>query len=277
MSKGKLRSLKKRIDSTNSTMQITRAMEMVARAKVRKVERNLEFVRDYEKALDETLAKVMDASDEVLAQNGSGDVLLVITADMGLCGSFNGEILRLADSVVKEGNVKAIVTVGQKAENFFKGSELLAVSRSRFYEIPDSDEAAVIADDVLDIMHEKGANGFQIVYSHFKNPIAQIARKTRVLPYSPGEVKENDLYDFEPIPEELLKNILDSWIISKVLLAAHETKVGETFARMNSMGNATENAKKMIESLTLSRNKVRQANITNEILEVVNGAEALKA
>jgi len=279
VSKGKLRAIKERIESTESTMQITRAMEMVARAKIKKVEKSLAFVREYEAALRKNLSIVSASTDETGLFSGEGDVLIVVTADMGLCGAFNSEVLRLADDTLKKekDGIKAIVTIGNKAEQHFKGSALHFDSFTRFYDIPDADEAAMIWNRVFEIMRKKSASGLKIVYSRFKNPIIQLPVLYEVLPFEADEIPEiKEVYDFEPKSDNLYKELLESWVTSAILLATYETKVGELFARQNAMKNATENAQKMIEQLTLIRNKVRQATITQEIIEVVNGAEALK-
>ncbi|AKI96782.1 ATP synthase F1 subunit gamma [Kosmotoga pacifica] len=277
MSKGKLRAIKERIESTESTMQITRAMEMVARAKIKKVEKSLIFVRKYESTLRKTLSIVRSSINEVEKPSGEGSVLLVITADMGLCGAFNSEILRLADGVLEKGEIKAIITVGNKCEQHYKGNPLLKGSFSRFYDVPDPDEAVIIWNRVYEAMNEVNASGLKIVYSRFKNPMVQLPAIYEVLPFEPDDNFEtNELYDFEPEIDVLYGELLESWVTSVILLVTYETKVGELFARQNAMKNATENAQKMIEQLTLIRNKVRQATITQEIIEVVNGAEALK-
>ncbi len=275
MSKGKLRAIKKRIESTNSTMQITRAMEMVAGAKINNTQKGLRFVRQYEQSMERALKRAYLGLESRPELSGEGDLLLVVTADMGLAGAFNAEILKLAEQELKKLNVKRLVTVGVKAESYFKkhGVELSAFSH--FYDTPDLDEAAIIVDDIMDAMEANNLGGLSMVYSNFKTPLAQVPKVVNILPLKPFERTENDLYDFEPDIELLYRDILYSWIVSIVLRGLYETKVGELYARQNAMKNATENASNMIERLTLVRNKLRQSNITQEIIEVVNGAEAL--
>ncbi len=275
MSKGKLRQIKKRIDSTNSTMQITRAMEMVARAKIKKIESYLQYVRLYEKGLRKTLAIAGRELSELPFEDGEGEVLVVVTSDVGLCGSFNSEILRRADRILKEEKVDFIVAVGTKAEVHFRRNERVREVFSKFYDEPDIEAAGIIADRILDLMKREKASGLRIVFSRFKSSLAQLADVVKVFPIGMDEA-DSDMYDFEPGVEELFDDVLTSWVISALLLAMQETRVGELYARQNAMRNATENAEKMIEKLTLGKNKLRQATITQEIIEVVNGAEALK-
>lgn len=160
----------------------------------------------------------------------------------------------------------------------YKKHKLFKKAFTRFYDVPDVDEAAIIVDEVLAIKEELNASGFKVVYSEFKNPIVQLPKTLRLLPLEPiaEEEKDEDMYDFEPEVSVIFPEMLNSWIISEILRATYETKVGELFSRQNAMKSATENAQKLIERLTLERNKVRQATITQEIIEIVNSAEALK-
>ncbi|RAM60575.1 ATP synthase F1 subunit gamma [Mesotoga sp. SC_3PWM13N19] len=275
MSKGKLRTIKKRIESTNSTMQITRAMEMVARAKINKVQKGLKFVRLYERAMERALIRAYFGDSNHPDSGGEGEILLVVSSDMGLAGAFNAEIMKAAEREVAKSNVIHIVTVGIKAESHFKKSGVPITPFSHFFDTPDLDEAAIIVDDIEEIMDSKNASCLKMVFSSFKNPLAQIPKTVKLLPVEDFEKPDNDLFDFEPEIEVLYEDVLNSWLVAKVLQGLYETKVGELFSRQAAMKNATENAKNMIEQLTLVRNKLRQSNITQEIIEVVNGAEAL--
>lgn len=275
VSKGKLRTIKKRIESTNSTMQITRAMEMVARAKINKVQKGLKFVRLYERAMERALIRAYFGDSNHPDSGGEGEILLVVSSDMGLAGAFNAEIMKAAEREVAKSNVIHIVTVGIKAESHFKKSGVPITPFSHFFDTPDLDEAAIIVDDIEEIMDSKNASSLKMVFSSFKNPLAQIPKTVKLLPVEDFEKPDNDLFDFEPEIEVLYEDVLNSWLVAKVLQGLYETKVGELFSRQAAMKNATENAKNMIEQLTLVRNKLRQSNITQEIIEVVNGAEAL--
>lgn len=275
MSKGKLRAIKKRIESTASTMQITRAMEMVARAKINKVQKGLGFIRLYEQSMNRALKKAYFGLETKPQTSGEGTLLLVVTSDMGLAGAFNSEILKLAETEMKKHPVRHVAAIGVKAETFFKTQSVTTTGYSHFYDIPDLDEAGIIADDIIDIMESKEIMELRMIYSNFRNAIAQLPKAERLLPIEKFEMDKRDVFDYEPGVEELYVDLLHSWVVSKILLGLYETRVGELYARQNAMKNATENAKNMIEKLTLVRNKLRQSNITQEIIEVVNGAEAL--
>lgn len=275
MSKGKLRQIKKRIDSTRSTMQITRAMEMVARAKIKKIERTLQYVRMTEEGLRRALKIAAREVSELPYEAGEGEVLVIMTSDMGLCGSFNSEILKHSDRILEKEDIRSIVTVGTKAEAHYRHSDRVKEVFSKFYDEPDIEAAGVIADRLFDLMKRENTSGLRLVYSRFKSSLAQTADTMRVFPLDLSD-SDSDVYDFEPEVEILFEELVTSWVINSVLLAMHETKVGELHARQNAMRNATENAEKMIERLTLGKNKLRQATITQEIIEVVNGAEALR-
>jgi len=256
-------------------MQITRAMEMVARAKINKVQKGLKFVRLYERAMERALIRAYFGDSNHPDSGGEGEILLVVSSDMGLAGAFNAEIMKAAEREVAKSNVIHIVTVGIKAESHFKKSGVPITPFSHFFDTPDLDEAAIIVDDIEEIMDSKNASSLKMVFSSFKNPLAQIPKTVKLLPVEDFEKPDNDLFDFEPEIEVLYEDVLNSWLVAKVLQGLYETKVGELFSRQAAMKNATENAKNMIEQLTLVRNKLRQSNITQEIIEVVNGAEAL--
>ncbi|TYB90891.1 MAG: ATP synthase F1 subunit gamma [Kosmotoga sp.] len=275
MSKGKLRAIKQRIESTESTMQITKAMQMVATAKLKKVERGLPPIKEYEKRIFNTLKVVHNSLEYPPSNNGEGEVLIIITADMGLCGAFNSEIIRYAHKYVEQNNIKGIITVGIKAEKAFSMHKAFSKAFSRYYDTPDLDEVAVIWDEAYEKLREVNASSLKVIYAKLKNILVQLPETKTIFPLDvEDESKEN--YDFEPSPEEIYDDLLNSWGISVLLSTAYETKLGELYSRQNAMKNATDNAVDLIEKLTLEKNKVRQSTITREIIEIVNGAEALE-
>lgn len=279
MSRGLLRSLKKRIDSTYSTMKITRAMEMVARAKMSKIRYGLDPIKEYEGELKKTvnyLYKKLPLKNENKPQ---GDFLIVVSSDMGLCGGFNSELFRKVNKEISDDGIEGIISLGTKAENYYKDLKIVRNSFSKFYDIPTPDDAEVIINTFYENKEkDKKDYGLLVAYNEFKNPLIQIPTVQRILPYDVDDKKiPEDIYDFEPQPEILFNDLERAWVVSKVLLSLYESKYGELYARQNSMKAATDNAKELIDSLTLLKNKVRQSNITQEITEVVSGANALKS
>lgn len=275
MSKGKLRAIKKRIESTESTMQITKAMQMVATAKLKKVEKGLSPIKEYEKRIFNTLKVVHNSLEYPPKNEGKGEVVIIITADMGLCGAFNSEIIRYAHKYVDKNNIEGIITVGIKAEKAFSKHKAFSRAFSRYYDTPDLDEVAVIWDEAYEKLKEVNAYSLKIIYAKLKNILVQLPEVKTIFPLdTEDERREN--FDFEPSPEEIYYDLLNSWGISALLSTAYETKLGELYSRQNAMKNATDNAKDLIEKLTLEKNKVRQSTITREIIEIVNGAEALE-
>jgi len=279
MSRGLLRSLKKRIDSTYSTMKITRAMEMVARAKMSKIRYGLDPIKEYEKELKKSINYLYNKLPQAKENKPKKDFLVVVSTDMGLCGGFNSELFRKVNKEISEGKIEGIISIGTKAENYFKDFKIVRNSFSKFYDIPTPDDAEVIINTFYETMEkDKEDYGLLVAYNEFKNPLIQIPTVQRILPYDVDEDKlPEDVYDYEPEPEILFHDLEKAWIVSKVLLSLYESKYGELYARQNSMKAATDNAKELIDSLTLLKNKVRQSNITQEITEVVSGANALKS
>ena len=279
MSRGLLRSLKKRIDSTYSTMKITRAMEMVARAKMSKIRYGLDPIKEYEKELKKSINYLYKQLPLMKENETEGDFLIVVSTDMGLCGGFNSELFRKANKKIVDGKIEGIISIGTKAENYFKDLKIVRNSFSKFYDIPTPDDAEVIINTFIENkVKDKKNYGLLVAYNEFKNPLIQIPKIQRIIPYDFDEDKmPEDVYDYEPNPEILFNDLEKAWIVSKVLLTLYESKFGELYARQNSMKAATDNAKELIESLTLLKNKVRQSNITQEITEVVSGANALKS
>jgi F-type H+-transporting ATPase subunit gamma len=279
MSRGLLRTLKKRIDSTYSTMKITRAMEMVARAKLSKIRYGLDPIIAYEKELKKSinyLHKKVFLGEKIKTEE---NFLIIVSTDMGLCGGFNSELFRKVNRELSEKKIAGIISVGLKAENYFKNSKLMRNSFSKFFDVPTPDDAEIIINTFYeDKDKDKKDYGLLVAYNEFKNPLVQVPTIQRILPYDVDDSElPDDVYDFEPYPEKLFEDLEKNWIISKVLLSLFESKYGELYARQNSMKTATDNAKDLIDSLTLLKNKVRQSNITQEITEVVSGANALKS
>ncbi|ROU03532.1 F0F1 ATP synthase subunit gamma [Histidinibacterium lentulum] len=291
-----LKDLKNRISSVKSTRKITKAMQMVAAAKLRRAQEAAEMSRPYAErfnAVMATLAKSVGDSEsapKLLAGTGKQDVhlLVVMTAERGLCGGFNSNIAKLArthaERLLGEGKTVKILTVGKKgrdvlkrgyADHFVGHVDLSDVKRIGYA------EAQGIAKDVLNRFDEGEFDVATIFYSKFVNVVTQEPTAQQVIPASYGEAEEEEatgsgaLYDYEPSEEEILADLLPRGVATQIFSALLENGASEQGARMTAMDNATRNAGEMIDKLTIEFNRTRQAVITNELIEIISGAEAL--
>ena len=288
-----LKEVKTRIKSVASTQQITKAMKMVAAAKLRKAQGNIVQMRPYAEKLEEILVNVSRSiyNDEVNEFGSSREnnrvMIVVITSDRGLCGAFNNNVCKRAVSLINEqyklqyntGNV-SILSVGKRGRDFFK---------KRGYNVVED-----YTDTFVDLSFEKGRrvaefvmNGFikgdvdkvDIVYNEFKNIATQIIRAESYLPIVKEDTSETSTiptdYIFQPNEEVIIEELIPKSLKIKLYKAILESNAAEHGARMTAMGQATDNAGELLKSLRLTYNRTRQAAITKEILEIVGGAEAL--
>jgi F-type H+-transporting ATPase subunit gamma len=275
MGRGKLRAIKKKVEATKSLMKITRAMEMVARAKVRKFEREYRKFKEYLDELERIKEKLpLKELESPLAVGGDKTAILVIAADMGLCGAFNTEINKAAEERAnKIADFAGFIAIGYKAVSHFRKKNLMK-GYEKLYDMPSMKIASEIADHVISLVKSGEVGKVEVVYGKFINALIQRPRIETLIPVEVGKGDEN--IEYEPSVEKMMDSFLYFYISSKILNYMFETKVSEYYARQNAMKNATDNANEMIRTLTLEYNKARQASITQEIIEIVNGAEALK-
>ncbi|MDG4648294.1 F0F1 ATP synthase subunit gamma [Roseibacterium sp. SDUM158017] len=289
-----LKDLKNRIASVKSTRKITKAMQMVAAAKLRRAQEAAEMARPYAEKMEAVMGGLAQSVGEsetaprLLAGTGSRDVhmLVVMTAERGLCGGFNSSIVRLArqriQSLVAEGKTVKILTVGKKgreqlrrdhADKFVGHVDLSDVKRIGYA------EAADIARGLLERFDAGEFDVATIFYNRFQSVISQVPTDTQVIPASFDAPEEADaaatLYDYEPSEEGVLADLLPRGVATQIFTALLENAASEQGARMSAMDNATRNAGDMIEKLTIEYNRSRQAVITNELIEIISGAEAL--
>ena len=286
-----LKDLKNRIESVKSTRKITKAMQMVAAAKLRRAQEAAEQARPYAERFNAVLSQLAasaegsDTAPKLLAGTGSEDthLIVVLTSERGLAGGFNGNIVKIAryriDQLLGQGRTVKILTVGKK------GREMLRRDHgSRFVDHVDMTEvkrvgyedAAGIAKNILDRFEAGEFDVATLYYSEFENVITQKPVETRLIPASFEEGEgPSPLYDYEPSEEGILRELLPRGIATKVFTALLENAAGEQGARMSAMDNATRNAGEMIEDLTVEYNRSRQAAITTELIEIIAGAEAL--
>lgn len=288
-----LKDLKNRIASVKSTRKITKAMQMVAAAKLRRAQDAAEAARPYAERFNAVMAGLAtsvggsDTAPRLLAGTGEDKVhlLVVMTAERGLCGGFNSNIAKLAKqhaaSLLAQGKTVKILTVGKKgrdqlkrdyAKHFVGHVDLTEVKRVSYA------DAQGVARDVLDRFDAAEFDIATIFFSKFVNVVSQTPTAQQIIPAQfdePAADATSLLYDYEPDEEAILADLLPRGVATQIFTALLENGASEQGARMSAMDNATRNAGDMIDKLTIQYNRSRQAVITNELIEIISGAEAL--
>lgn len=290
-----LKELKSRISSVKNTQKITRAMQMVAAAKLRRAQSAAEAARPYSQRMDVVMANIATAvgdsegAPKLLAGTGSDKVhlLLVATAERGLCGGFNSSIARLAREKARElmaaGKEVKILCVGKKGADVLRSefdSIMMPIVDLREVKHVGYANASDIAKQVLTMFDKEEFDVATLFYSEFQSVISQIPTAQQIIPPQIAEVEgEADsaatLYDYEPDENEILADLLPRNVAVQIFRALLENAASEQGARMSAMDNATRNAGEMIDKLTQTFNRQRQAQITTELIEIIAGAEAL--
>ena len=289
-----LKDLKNRIASVKSTRKITKAMQMVAAAKLRRAQEAAEQSRPYTERFNAVMSRLAasvggsDTAPKLLSGTGSDQVhlLVVMTAERGLCGGFNANIAKLAKAhargLIAKGKEVKILTVGKKGRDSIRRdfADLLVghVDLSDVKRLGYAD-AQGIAKDVLGRFDAGEYDIATIFYSKFVNVVSQIPTAQQIIPATFEETEGADeaatLFDYEPSEEAILADLLPRGVATAIFSALLENAASEQGARMSAMDNATRNAGDMIEDLTIEYNRSRQAVITNELIEIISGAEAL--
>lgn len=287
-----LKEIKNRINSTASTMQITLAMKLVSAAKLNKATNAIVRLRPYAEKIQEILGNVsatLDLSENRFAEQREVDTVLIIgiSSNRGLCGGFNNNITKKINDLLahdlKEKKVE-ILPIGKKVNDAFKNSGLIHSSEELgeagdLFDDLSFDNTAKIAQYAMDAFIDGKYDKVIIVYNEFKNAAVQIVRAQQFLPIASvsdeKDAKEVGDYIFEPSKEEIINEILPKSLKLQLFKAVLDSNASEHGARMTAMHKATDNATELKRQLTLDYNKARQAAITNEILEIVGGAEAL--
>ena len=286
--------LKKRIKSVKSTQKITKAMKMVAAAKLKRAQENAEKGRPYSDKLQNIILNLTKSiSDEtnapkLLAGNGKDNIYLcvVITADRGLCGGFNSNICKLAKNYfkkfLKEGKELKIITVGSKGHDQIKAEYgQYIIDKKSFKEKKQISflEANEIGKKVIELFEQEQFDKCFIFYNNFKNVITQIPQAEQIIPtFIKKDDKNKDnviFYEFEPDEDEILEDLLPKNVSVQILKAFLENAASEQGSRMTAMDNATRNAGDLVDKLTINYNRSRQASITKELIEIISGAESL--
>lgn len=279
--------LRRRIRSVKNTQQITRAMKMVAAARLRRAQERVISARPYAKQMRQFLASLAarteDRSHPLLAQRPVKKVLLVlVTADRGLCGAFNANLVRSAQKyIIENGSVeRKFIAAGRKGRDFFRrrGMAMEAEYTSLFLRRVEFQSAQQLAAQIVELYANESVDAVDLIYNEFKSLLAPTLVEERLLPVKteppkPGETLVD--YIYEQPPAEIFAKLLPRYIEAEVYRALIESQAAEYAAKMTAMDTATRNAKDLIASLTLHLNRVRQAAITKEIIEIVSGASAL--
>ncbi len=282
-----LRNIKRRIASVRSTQQITKAMKMVAAAKLRKAQNRLLSARPYARHLAEVIGHVAARSKRkrhplLEARRVKRVAYVLVTADRGLCGSFNSNLIRRATMELTAAKAKhvALVTVGRKGSDFFRRREekVLATYKDFFNELNFS-HAELIAAELIQLYTSKKVDKIFVIYNEFKSAVQQEIVVEQFLPIEPVRAEENRYpfgFIFEPNAEVILQQLCPMNLNIQMWRILLESSASEFGARMTAMETASENAEDMIKELVLYYNKARQAAITKELTEIVGGADALR-
>ena len=281
-----LKEIRNRISSVSSTMQITSAMKMVSAAKLKKAQDSITAMRPYSDKLTELLqglsASLPEGRESVYSEQRDvkNVLLVVISSNRGLCGAFNSNIIKevnkLTDTIYKGKNVE-LLTIGKRADDILSKSLNVVSSHNDIYDDLTFSNVEKVALSVMNSFVDGKYDKVELIYNKFKNAASQIVTKEQFLPILPLEVEEGASLDyiFEPNQEEIVETLIPKSLKIQFLKGIRDSYASEHGARMTAMHMATDNANELRNQLKLTYNKARQAAITNEILEIVGGAEAL--
>ncbi len=286
--------LKKRIKSVKSTQKITKAMKMVAAAKLRKAQESAERGRPYSKKMQSIILNLTKSINDpenaprLLVGTGKDKTYLcvVLTADRGLCGGFNSNICKLAKTkfkqILNEGKELKIISVGSKGLDQIKreyGKYIIKKFSFKEKKKISFNEAEIIGSEIINLFKKNEFDKCILFFNNFKNVITQIPQAQQIIPAENqlSEKKDENTmsYEFEPEEDEILEDLLPKNISTQVFKAFLENAASEQGSRMTAMDNATRNAGELVDKLTINYNRSRQASITKELIEIISGAESL--
>lgn len=272
--------IKRRLKSVQSTMKITKAMGLVATSKLRKSRKELSDINEYAEIAMQNLKSVAGIVDENLdipyfSKNDSEKILyIIITSDSGLCGGYNNNVVSYFNSLVEDKNNVEIINVGSRGSSYL--SRLSYSTIAEYVDIPDLPtikEVKTVYEKALNLFITGEVSEVRVVYTEFESPIKQVPKYEVLLPVE-KEGEQDTLFDVEPNIEEVITNLLDIYLKGKLRKIMLSAKCSEQSARMSAMDTAAGNAKDIIDNLNLKYNRIRQAAITQEISEIVGGANA---
>ena len=285
--------LRKRIKSVKSTQKITKAMKMVAAAKLRKAQENAEKGRPYSEKMNNIILNLSNSITDkenapkllVGTDNEKVHLCIVLTADRGLCGGFNTNIVKKAkfffEKIESEGKSLKVITVGSKGYDQLKriyGNQIIKKISFKDSKVANYLDAEIVGKKIIELFRKNEFDICTIFYNQFKNVITQIPQEQQIIPLKSSEVKENlvdDNYEFEPEEDEILSNLLPKNISTQIFKAMLENSASEQGSRISAMDSATRNAGELVDELTINYNRSRQAAITKELIEIISGAESL--
>ena len=292
MASGQERKLRRRINSVQSTKKITRAMELIAASRIVKAQQRVAAARPYSEQITEVLRQLVSAGvalDHPLLRERDVSTVgyIVLAADRGLAGAYNTSVLRTADRALQEDRAQ-----GKGYSLSLSGGKAVGYFRYRGYQIDDShtghterptyEDARAVADGIIERYEEGEVDQVQLVYTRFLSVGSQKVVNNRLLPMEKGDIEDlagegpQSDYEFEPGAESILELLLPRYVEARVFAAMLDAAASEHAARQRAMKSATDNAEEMIKTLSVEANKIRQAGITTEIMDVVGGAEALR-
>lgn len=282
-----LKEIRNRISSVKSTMQITSAMKMVSAAKLKKAQDAITAMRPYANKLTELLQSLsatldVDSGSKFADQREVNKVLIVaITSNRGLCGAFNSNIIKQSNNLINNvyaGKEVDVLAIGKKGNDILSKTNTIIENRSDVFDALTFDNVAEIAEKLMGLFEDGSYDKIDIVYNKFKNAATQIVMTEQFLPIVPMESADANVqldYVYEPSKAEIVEELIPKSLKTQLYKGIRDSFASEHGARMTAMHKATDNAGELRDSLTLTYNKARQAAITNEILEIVGGAEAL--
>lgn len=290
-----LQDLKRQIQSVNNTAKMTQALQTISAVKLQRARERLDRVRPYTDNIDEMMRDIADrAQSGIPLLVGRDEVnnvaVCTVTSDRGLAGGFNAHVLRRTMDLREEQDVEIVqIVTGRKAMEFFRfRRERVEEAYTGFSDSPTYEKARQIGRRLTDLFEDEEADEVYLVYNRFKNALVQQPTVTRLLPVASEETDEEDgeedgeeeegseiPFEFIPEPEELLERLVPKYVETLIFRALVESAAGEHGARMTAMKSATDSANEMADELTMQMNKMRQAAITQEIIEIASAAEAL--
>lgn len=284
-----MKDIKRRKESVSSTQQITKAMNLVATAKLQKAKQSVLEARPYFNQIHKTISSILSISEGIRhpyleKRDGKKVLYVLISSNRGLAGGYNGNVVKLVLKHIKENanEETMVISAGKKAQDSMRkeGFELLD-NYNALIENPNYDEAKKLSEQVIDLFNERRVDEVYVAYTAFHSTLSQEPKIMKLLPLNPEDFRLEEkpsnhaVMNYEPSEEEVLNYIVPKYVKSLLFGTLKESAASEHGARMTAMDSATNNASEMIEKLTLLYNRARQASITQEITEIVSGADAL--